>query len=191
MAIARWTAVPAIVLLTVGVLLVESRNPRRSFPKMLYLLGVGVQGVLAYFLSPIPFLVLWGVQHWLVSVALTALISGNDHPKEVPSSAWYRFWGLFYGRFWPTVLVLIVTTIVLVPLFELSLHSGKPREGTLQEIATELGQHPWLMRTLLWLNFATVYVHFVMDRAVFRFSHPDVRKVTGALLFARGETHSH
>ncbi len=191
MTIARWIAVPVIVLLTVGLLLVEARNPRRSVPKMLYIFGVGTQGVLAYFLSPVPFLVLWGVQHWLVSVALTALISGNDHPKEVPSSAWYRFWGLFYGRFWPTVLVLIVSTIVLVPLFELSLHSGRPREGFLQTIATMLGQHPWLVRTLLWLNFATVYMHFVMDRAVFRFSHPDVRKVTGVLLFARGDTHGH
>ena len=38
---------------------------------------------------------------------------------------------------------------------------------------------------MLWLNFATVYVHFFMNRAVFRFSHPEVRKVTGKLLFAR------
>jgi len=187
MTIARWIAVPVIMLLTTGLLLVEARNPRRSFPKMLYILGVGTQGVLAYFLAPVPFLVLWGVQHWLVSVALTALISGNDHPQEAPSSGWYRFWGLFYGRFWPTVLILIVITIVLVPLFELSLHSSRPREGYLVTVAAMLSQRPWLVRILLWLNFATVYLHFVMDRAVFRFSHPDVRKVTGTLLFARAK----
>ncbi len=188
LAMARWIAVPVVALLTAGLLLVEARNPRRSVPKMLYIFGVGTQGVLAYFLAPVPFLVLWGVQHWLVSVALTALISGNDHPAEVPASPWYRFWGLFYGRFWPTVLILVAITIVLVPLFELSLHSSRPREGYLVTVAAVLGQHPWLVRTLLWLNFATVYMHFVMDRAVFRFSHPDVRKVTGALLFARPAT---
>ncbi|MBS0203704.1 MAG: hypothetical protein JSS49_12435 [Planctomycetes bacterium] len=185
MTMATWMAAPVIVLLTLGLLLTESRNPHRSPPKMLYIVSVGVQGVLAYSLPPPTFLMLWGVQHWLVSVALTAVISGNDHPQEISASAWYRFWGLFYGRFWTTVLVLFLTTIVLVPLFELSLHTERPHSGLLQQIATILAQHPLLARTLLWLNFATVYLHFVMDRAVFRFSHPDVRKVTGVLLFAR------
>ncbi len=189
MAVARWIAVPLVALLTIGLLFAEACNPRRSLPKMLYIVGLGTQGVLAYLLSPLAFLILWGVQHWLVSVALTAQISRNDHTDNVSASPWYRFWGLCSGRFWPTVLVLIVSTIVFVPLFELSLHAGKPHEGILQRIAAAMGEHPWLMRTLLWLNFATVYVHFVMDRAIFRFSHPDVRKVTGTLLFYQGDKH--
>lgn len=189
MVVTRWIAVPLVVVLTAGLLMVETRNPRRSLPKMLYVAGVGAQGVLAYFLSPLAFLVLWGVQHWLVSVALTALISRNERFADVSTSPWYRFWGLFYGRFWPTVLILVAATIVLVPLFEISLHSGRPREGLMQQISLILGENPWLVRTLLWLNFATVCLHFAMDRAVFRFSHPDVRKVTGVLLFARRDSH--
>lgn len=189
MAVARWIAVPLIAILTTGFLYTEARNPRRSLPKMLYIIGLGIQGGLAYFLSPLAFLILWGVQHWLVSIALTAQISRNDHTDNVTASPWYRFWGLFYGRFWPTVLVLMVSTIVFAPLFELSLHTGRPHDGIMQWIATAMGEHPWLVRTLLWLNFATVYVHFVMDRAVFRFSHPDVRKVTGTLLFSQGDKH--
>lgn len=33
-----------------------------------------------------------------------------------------------------------------------------------------------LPRTPLWSNFATVYMLFVMDLALFRFSHPHVPK---------------
>lgn len=188
MTIARWIAVPAIMLMTLALLVAETHNPCRSWPKLFYIISIGAQGVLAYVLSPPTFLMLWGVQHWLVSVALTALISENDQPIQAATSAWYRFWGLFSGRFWPAVLVLFVTTIVLVPLFELSLHTARPRTGYLQQVAAILAERPGLVRTLLWLNFATVYLHFVMDRAVFRFSHPEVRKVTGALLLREAKT---
>ncbi len=39
-----------------------------------------------------------------------------------------------------------------------------------------------LLNCLVTLAFASVYVHFIYDRAIFRFSNAEVRAVTGPLL---------
>jgi hypothetical protein len=44
-------------------------------------------------------------------------------------------------------------------------------------------RHSQALLILLGLNFGTVFIHFVMDRAVFRFSDATTRKVTAPLLF--------
>ena len=44
-----------------------------------------------------------------------------------------------------------------------------------------LRSSPWLP-ALLALGFATGFVHYLLDRAAFRFSSPDVRKAARGLL---------
>ena len=152
---------------------------------MLYIAGVGLQGMLAYFLPPAAFLILWGVQHWLVSVALTAHMADND-AQDLPLSTWYRFWKRFNKGFWPTVVVLVALTVWLAPPFQFALHEERAANmPALAGVLRWIGDHPSFVKLVVWLNFATVYMHFVLDRAVFRFSNPDVRKVTGPLMFAQ------
>ncbi len=174
-----------VVGFTLVMLLGELKSKRRSPSKVIYVLGVGFQGVLAYFLSPLSFLILWGVQHWLVSVALAGHMAEND-PSESPAhSRWYGFWNRFNRGFWPTVFGLCVLTVILAPFFEYTLHYEKIKTAPrFLSWVGDLVENSLVFNFFIALNFASVYVHFAMDRAVFRFSDPEIRRVTGPLLFA-------
>jgi hypothetical protein len=180
-------AAPAVILVLAAVYYAgELRGQARSLPKMLYVAGLALQGILAYLLSPLAFLFLWGVQHWLVSVALAAHMAGNDPSPVLSSSRWYAFWGRVNRQFWPTVLALGLVSMMLTPLLEYGVHREKIATGP--AVAAFLDPFLRVEGIALFfvaLSFASVYVHFVMDRAIFRFSDPAVRKVTVPLLFGR------
>ena len=176
---------PLIVLALAVVFYVgEFRCKPASLPKMLYVAGLTLQGVLAYFLDPISFLILWGVQHWMVSIALGAHMAQND-TSEVPiASRWYRFWGHFNKGFWPTVFVLCFASIILTPLFQFAVHPEKlVKDASFFSFLSPVLANTVLVNLFIVLNFVSVYIHFVMDRAIFRFSDPAVRKVSVPLLF--------
>ena len=158
-----------------------------SVPKVLYVAGLALQGILAYLLEPISFLILWGVQHWLVSVALGAHMAQNDATSVADVSPWYRFWDRFNRGFWPTVFILALASVVLTPFFQLAVHPEKLTEGprifaALLPVLT----NTFLANVFIALNFASVYIHFVMDRAIFRFSDAAVRKISVPLLLSLG-----
>jgi hypothetical protein len=162
----------------------EVRSQTVSVPKLLYATGLVFQGIAAYFVDPISFLILWGVQHWLVSVALGAHMTQNDRSEVPVTSRWYRFWHTFNRGFWPTVFILGLASVILTPLFQLAVHPERLAEGAnflmfLSAAVTD----SFFARFFIALNFATVYIHFIMDRAIFRFSDPAIRKVSVPLLF--------
>ncbi len=176
---------PLLVLGLAGIFYAgEFRNTPVSIPKVLYVGGLALQGILAYFLEPISFLILWGVQHWLVSVALGAHMADNDASEVPAGSWWYGMWARFNKGFWPTVFILVLASIVLTPFFELAVHPYKVgwAPGVLSTFGSMLG-NSWATKLFIALNFISVYIHFVMDRAVFRFSDPAVRKISVPLLF--------
>lgn len=178
---------PCVVVALSAVLLAgEMKIEQRSPAKILYIIGIALQGVLAYYLNLVAFVLLWGVQHWLVSVALAGHMAENDSSESPASSRWYGFWQWFNRGFWPSVLGLCALTLVLAPLFEYSLHDNKIASAPrfLSWIANWV-ENSWRMNFFIALNFGTVYIHFIMDRAVFRFSNPEVRQVTAPLLFAK------
>ena len=165
----------------------ELSNKRVSLPKVFYVAGLAGQGVLAYFLDPISFLILWGVQHWLVSVALGARMAQNDASEVPADSRWYRFWSRFNKGFWPTVFVLCLASIILTPLFQFAVHPEKlPENAHLFSFLSSVLANTVLANVFIALNFVSVYIHFVMDRAIFRFSDPAVRKISVPLLFQIG-----
>ena len=179
---------PVVVLALAGVFYVgECRSKPASFPKVLYIAGLTLQGVLAYFLDPISFLILWGVQHWLVSVALGARMAQNDASEVPADSRWYRFWSRFNKGFWPTVFVLCLASIILTPFFQFAVHPEKLTENAkCFSFLSPVLANTVLANVFIALNFVSVYIHFVMDRAIFRFSDPAVRKISVPLLFQRG-----
>ncbi len=177
-------APPVVLGLAGGCYVGEFKNEPVSLPKVLYVTGLALQGIFAYFLEPISFLMLWGVQHWLVSVALGAHMAENDASEVPTGSRWYAIWARFNKGFWPTVFILVLASVVLTPFFELAVHPYKV--GWAPSILSTFGsllENTFATRFFIALNFVSVYVHFVMDRAVFRFSDPEVRNVSVPLLF--------
>lgn len=178
----RVVAVALVLLATVVALRAEWAESKASLPKAMYITGLGMQGVLAYFLTPVAFLALWGIQHWLVSVALAGVMSENSEVKPDADEPWYSFWKRAGGGFWRTVGVLVVLSVLLSPLFEFATHPYKAVPQAVQGLKDFVEQGGWHSFWVA-LAFGTVYLHFAMDRAVFRFSDPEVRKVTGRLIF--------
>lgn len=188
--VARWfeplrSVVPLLVLCLWGMFaFVEQRRSPSSLPRQLYAAGMSLQAVLAYWLPAPEFFLLWGTQHWLVSIGLAGHMALQDETPVPAGSQWYRRWHVITSGFLWTVLALTLLTVGLVPFFELSVHpenAGKlPVLGPL--VVYFLSNAFWA-KLFIALNFGTVYVHFVMDRAVFRFSDPATRAVTGRLLF--------
>lgn len=178
---------PLIIVVLATVFYVgEFQNKPLSLPKIFYVTGLMLQGILAYSLEPISFLVLWGVQHWLVSVALGAHMAQNDASGVPAASRWYGFWDRFNKGFWPTVFVLCLASVVLTPLFQFAVHPEKlAGEARLFSFLSPLLVHTLFSNLFIAMNFSSVYVHFIMDRAVFRFSDPAIRKVSVPLLFAQ------
>ena len=174
-----------VVILTAVFYWGESRNKPISLPKILYVTGLMFQGILAYFLEPISFLFLWGVQHWLVSVALGVHMTQNDVTELPVDSRWYRFWNKFNKGFWPTVFVLCFISIILTPLFQFAVHPEKMNEARFLSFLSPLLANTVLLNFFIAMNFSSVYVHFIMDRAIFRFSDPATRKISVPLLFAQ------
>jgi hypothetical protein len=181
------------VPLLVGVLIFklirhELGQEVRSTPKVAYILGLGLQSVCAFFLEPFSFLVLWAVQHWLVSVGLAAHMAQNDKTplEKFEGSLWYRVWAQINRRFWLSTLLLAMLSVILTPLLRVPINYLRGLEiPAISAWLIPYLEFQGILQFLIALNFASVYAHFVYDRAVFRFSNASVRKVSGPLLFSK------
>lgn len=189
-AVAAWfdplrLVVPVLVLCLWGVFAaIEWRQSPPSWPRQLYVAGMSLQAMLAYWLPAPEFFLLWGTQHWLVSIGLAGHMARQDDTAVPTGSRWYQTWHVVTSGFLWTVLALTLLTIGLVPFFELSVHpENAGRLPVLGPLIVYLLSNAFWAKFFIALNFGTVYVHFVMDRAVFRFSDPATRQVTGRLLF--------
>jgi hypothetical protein len=171
-----------VVILTALMLGVELRSQRPSLPRVAYVLNVAAM-VLFSFLARDPFLfiVLWSVQHWSTAMGLASLAaSGGSHE---PATRWQRLLAPINRRGWAVLLVLAAASALLLPLLEV--------EAVTDEYVYAdriFGEAAWWLRSspfvpaLLALGFATGFIHYVLDRAVFRFSSPDVRQAARGLL---------
>ncbi len=171
-----------VVLLSVLVLSVELRSKRPSLPRVAYVVNVAAM-VLFSFLARDPFLfiVLWSVQHWSAAMGLASLAASGG--GQEPSTRWLRLLAPINRRGWAVLLVLAAASALLLPLLEV--------EAVTDEYVYAdriFGEAAWWLRSspfvpaLLALGFATAFIHYVLDRAVFRFSSPDVRQAARGLL---------
>jgi len=174
-----------VVVLTVLMLRVELRSPQRSLPRVLYVLGVSAM-VLVAFLARAPFLfiVVWSVQHWSAAMGLTSLAASGA--SEAPGTRWHRLLAPVNRRGWAVILVLAVLSALLLPFMEVQAVSDEYAYADRLYGAAAL----WLRSSpfvpaLLALGFASGFIHYVLDRAAFRFSSPDVRQAARGLLQPR------
>jgi len=176
-------AILALFIATAVMLFAEARAPRWSLPRVLYIVGIAVMVGLA--LRPrslFLFLVIWTSQHWILA---TGLGSQTPRAEPIPTSGVVR--GVLHGlniRPWAVVLFLMMVSVALLPLFEVE---ANQETGTYYgdrifgAIATQLRTSPWVP-ALLALGFATGFIHYLLDRSVYRMSDPQVRAAASGLV---------
>ena len=170
------------MILTALVLGVELRSPRPSLPRMAYVLGVSAMVLVAFLArDPFLFIVLWSVQHWSAAMGLASLAASGG--VEAPGASWQRRLNPINRRGWAVLLVLAVVSALLLPVLEVQAVTDE------YVYADRLfGAAAWWLRSspfvpaLLALGFATGFIHYLLDRAAFRFSSPDVRHAARGLL---------
>ena len=176
-------ATVVLVIVTIVMLFAEMRTARCSLPRVLYIIGIVLMvGIALRPRSLFLFLVVWTSQHWILATGLASQTpSGEPAPRH----------GLVRGalhklniRPWAVLLFLIVLSVVLLPFFEVE---ANRQSGTYYgdrifgAIATGLRESSW-MPALVALGFATGFIHYLLDRSVYRMSDPEVRSAASALL---------
>jgi len=133
--------------------------------------------------DPFLFIVVWSVQHWSAAMGLSSLAAGGG--ARAPDPHWQRLLAPINRRAWAVLLVLAVVSALLLPLMEVEAVTDEYAyaDRLFGETARWLRHSPYVP-ALLALGFATGFIHYLLDRAAFRFSSPDVRQAARALLQA-------
>jgi len=179
----RGGAMLALFAITAIVLVAELRTPQWSLPRIFYIVGLAVMVGLA--LRPrslFLFLVIWTSQHWILA---TGLASQTPSAEPTPTTGIVRrFLHRLNVRPWAVVLLLMLLSLMLLPVFEVE---ANRETGTYYgdrifgALATQLRTSTWLS-VLLALGFATGFIHYLLDRSVYRMSDPQVRAAARGLV---------
>jgi hypothetical protein len=181
----RQGATLALLAVTAAMLFAESRAPRRSLPRVLYILGIAAMVAIA--LRPrslFLFLVIWNSQHWILATGL-----GSQTPRGEPApgrGVVRRVRHVLNTRPWAVVLLLMVTSVLLLPLFEVEANWDREEgiyygDRIFGAVAAGLRTSSWIP-ALVALGFSTAFIHYLLDRAVYRMSDPQVRSAARGLL---------
>jgi TonB family protein len=183
----RGGAMLALLAITAITLFAELRTPRWSLPRILYIVGLAVMVGLA--LRPrslFLFLVIWTSQHWILA---TGLASQTPSAESAPTAGIVRRY--LHGlnvRPWAVVLFLMLLSLVFLPVFEVE---ANRETGTYYgdrifgAFATQLRTSTWVP-ALIALGFATGFIHYLLDRSVYRMSDPQVRAAASGLIGSVG-----
>jgi hypothetical protein len=177
--------IAVVVILTVLMLGAELRSPRPSLPRLAYVVGISAMVLVAFVArDPFLFIVLWSVQHWSAAMALASLAaSGGAQDGGAP---WQRRLAPINRRGWAVLLMLAIVSTLLLPLLEVEAVADDYvyADRIFGAAAWWLRSSPWVP-ALLALGFATAFIHYLLDRAAFRFSSPEVRLAARGLLQTR------
>jgi hypothetical protein len=174
-----------VVTLTGLMLIVELRSQRPSLPRVAYILGLSAMVLFAFLArDPFLFIVLWSVQHWSAAMGLASLAASGG--AQAPRAPWQRLLAPINRRSWAVLLVLAVVSTLLLPAMEVEAVSDEYAyaDRIFGDAARWLRSSPFVP-ALLALGFATGFIHYLLDRAAFRFSSPDVRQAARGLLRSR------
>ena len=158
-----------------------------GLPRILYILGLGIMVTGAFQLHPFEFLMLWTLQHWITALGLTVQMGGND--IKISMSVKNRLFNksLFSGNQyqWIILLPLLIISVILTPFFEIEAASSGVRYSELifPSFMYWLENSSWFP-ILLGIGLASGFLHYFMDRAVYRFSDSETRLRANKLLFS-------
>jgi hypothetical protein len=102
---------------------------------------------------------------------------------QASGAHWQRLLSPINRRGWAVLLVLAVVSTLLLPVMEVEAVSDEYAyaDRIFGEAARWLRSSPFVP-VLLALGFAAGFIHYLLDRAAFRFSSPDVRQAARGLL---------
>ena len=179
----RIGATISVLGVTIAVLAFEMLASRVSLPRVLYVMGVALMvGGALWLGQPYLFVGVWAAQHWLAATALTTRVAAAE--PDLPGSLCRRVLHAVNRRPWALLAVLATLSVLLLPLMEIEsvradgVYYGERLFG---ELAVALRSSTWVP-ALVALGFATGFLHYWLDRAVFRFSRPAVRVAARGLL---------
>ena len=172
-----------LFIATAVMLYAELRIPRWSLPRVLYIVGIAVMVGLA--LRPrslFLFLVIWTSQHWILATGLASQTPSAELPpgRGIMRNVFHKL----NIRPWAVVLFLMLLSLLLLPLFEVE---ANRETGTFYgdrifgAFATQLRTSSWLP-ALVAFGFATGFIHYMLDRSVYRMSDPQVRAAACGLV---------
>jgi len=178
-----------LIAITALILLAEFRSRQWSLPRILYIVGIAIMvGIALQPRSLFLFLVVWTSQHWIVA---TGLASRTPIAEAAPTRGIFRrALHQLNIRPWAILVFLVALSVFLLPLFEVEanretgVYYGDRIFGAL---ATQLRTSAWVP-ALLALGFATGFIHYLLDRSVFRMSDPQIRAAAAGLLRDRARS---
>jgi hypothetical protein len=171
-----------VVIATALMMLVELRSRPPSLPRVAYVLGVSAMVLVAFLArDPFLFIVLWSVQHWSAAMGVTSLAASGE--PEAPGARWQQLLAPINRRGWAVLLVLAALSTLLLPVLEVEAVTDEYAyaDRLFGEAARWLRSSPFVP-ALLALGFTTGFIHYLLDRAAFRLSSPDVRHAARGLL---------
>ena len=175
-------SIVVVVVMTALVLRVELRSPHPSLPRAAYIIGISAIVLVGYLArDPFLFIVLWSVQHWSAAMGLASLAASGG--VQASGAHWQRLLAPINRRGWAVLLVLAVVSTFLLPVLEVEAVTDEYTyaDRIFGDVALWLRSSPFVP-ALLAVGFATGFIHYVLDRAAFRFSSPDVRQAARGLL---------
>ncbi len=161
---------------------------KSGLPKILYYLGIGVMVITAFQIDPFKFLMLWTLQHWMVSLGLAAHMAGNDNlGNNVNHFVAYQKSSSFnFSKSFIVLLSMCSFSVIMTPFFEI--------EAVTNDISYTEKIFPnlieWLRESdlvifIMALGIATGFLHYWMDRSVYRISDQETGKVAKRLIFSK------
>ncbi len=183
----RTGATIVLAAATAAFLFVEFRSPKWSLPRVLYVFGISVMVALALNPpSPFLFLVIWTSQHWILATGLASQVPAGEPAPE--RGFLRRVLHTLNTRPWAVLGVLVAVSVLLLPIFEVEANrQGGTYYGDriFGALVTGLRNSTWVP-ALLALGFSTGFVHYILDRNVYRMSNSQVRTAARGLLAQAG-----
>ena len=177
-------------LLVLGITAIMIRNAllqNSGLPRTLYILGLGIMVTGAFQLQPIEFLMLWTLQHWITALGLAAQMGGNDIKKSmsVKNRILKKYSFSEHQNQWIVLLFLCSISVILTPFFEIEAVSSGARYSELlfPSFMYWLENSSWAT-ILVGVGLASGFLHYFMDRAVYRLSDAETRMSAKNLLFS-------
>jgi len=194
----RYGATALLALATAAMLWMELRAPRPSLPRILYVGGLAAMVAVA--LQPrglFVFLVIWTSQHWILASGLMSRTPRLEPAPDVepissgmPISSRMKVRRALHAlnsRGWALVLLAMLISALLLPVFEVEANwqdaGAYYGDRIFGSFAAALRTSP-LVPALLALGLASGFVHYLLDRAVYRMSDARVRNAARGLLSA-------
>lgn len=179
----RTVAGALVAIATVALFTLEARAAQPSVPRLLYAGGVAAMVACALFTQrPFLFVVMWAAQHWLVATALATRVA---HAEPAPQGS--RLRSALHAvnrRPWALLVVLGLLSLLLMPVMEVEAAAAEGvsyGERVFGAFAVAMRESDWLP-ALLGVGFASGFLHYWLDRAVYRLSDPEVRGAARGLL---------